>query len=130
MRLELRTNRRCELVDITKDIQKAIRDSGVGEGMAMVMCRHTTAGITINENADPDVAADLLTALDRMAPRDAGWRHREGNSDAHVKASLMGASASVPIVGGELALGTWQSVYFCEFDGPRSRTVEVIVMAR
>lgn len=101
--------------------------SGLREGMCHVYCPHTTAGLTINENADPDVRHDMLLALEKVVPSDdASYRHAEGNSAAHVKASLMGFTVSLPIVDGRLALGTWQGVYLCEFDGPRQRHVTVV----
>ncbi len=126
--IEIRTGRREELVDITRLVDEAVAESGVTEGIAHVWCPHTTAAITVNEAADPSVARDLVAGLARMVPRDAGWQHAEGNSDAHLKASLLGASASVPVSGGRLALGTWQGVFFCEFDGSRNRRVEVRVV--
>lgn len=126
--IEIRTGRREELVDITRRVAEAVAGAGVAEGIAHVWCPHTTAAITVNEAADPSVARDIVAGLSRMVPRDAGWQHAEGNSDAHLKASLLGASASVPVSGGRLALGTWQGVFFCEFDGPRSRRVEVRVV--
>lgn len=125
--IKIRSSGREQMLDITNDVAVGVRDSGVTSGWALVYCAHTTAGLTINENADPDVTRDVLEGLVRLAPRDAGWRHREGNSDAHIKSSLVGSSVTVPIQGGRLALGTWQSIYFCEFDGPRSRTVTVTV---
>lgn len=130
MRGTVRTTSRCELVDITNDVRGMVAASGVREGVATIWSRHTTAAITVNENADPDVVTDLLDGLERIAPRNAGWRHAEGNSDAHLKASLVGASESIPIVDGQLVLGTWQGIYFCEFDGPRSRTFEVVVVGK
>ena len=128
MRFEVRTSRREEFVDITRQIAEQIAGSGVASGVAVVSCPHTTAGITVNENADPDVVRDLLGALERLAPRDAGWRHAEGNADAHVKATLIGAGATLPVSAGRLALGTWQAVYLGEFDGPRTRSVVVTVV--
>jgi secondary thiamine-phosphate synthase enzyme len=127
-RFTLRTGRREEFVDVTAQIAEAVQGSGVREGCAVVYCPHTTAGITINENADPDVVTDVLGALRKLAPEHGGWRHSEGNSDGHVKASLVGSSATIPIAEGRLALGTWQGVYFCEFDGPRTRNVLVSVL--
>ena len=109
-------------VDITRAVDGAVRASGVREGMCQVFVPHTTAGVTINENADPDVQKDMLAGLDGLVPRLA-YRHGEGNSPAHIKASLMGAAAAVPVSGGRLYLGTWQAIYLCEFDGPRRRTV-------
>lgn len=127
-RLEVRTGVREQMIDITLRIAEEIRSSGVAEGLALVFCPHTTAGITINENADPDVANDLLEGLGRIAPREAGWKHAEGNSDGHLKAALVGSSVTVPVSGGMPVLGTWQGIYFCEFDGPRSRSVLVNVI--
>ncbi len=128
MRFEVHTSRREEFVDITRQVAEKVAGSGVADGIVVVSCPHTTAGITVNENADPDVTRDLLVGLERLAPRDAGWRHAEGNSDGHLKASLIGSSATLPIDGGRLALGTWQAVYLGEFDGPRTRRIEVTVV--
>ena len=128
MEFEISTSRREQFVDITRQVAEAVAASGVDDGVAVVYCPHTTAGITINENADPDVVTDLLAGLERLAPRNAGWRHAEGNSDGHVKASLLGSSATVPLIGGRLALGTWQAIYLGEFDGPRHRRVSVTVV--
>jgi secondary thiamine-phosphate synthase enzyme len=128
-RLSIRTDRREQMIDITAEVARAVAGSGSDEGVAHVFCTHTTAGITINENADPDVATDLLDGLRRIAPRDAGWLHREGNSDAHLKSTLVGASVTVLVSGGNLALGTWQAIWFCEFDGPRTRNVLVSVVS-
>jgi len=129
MQFEVATARREQFVDITRDVEAAVSAAGVSSGIAVVYCPHTTAGITINENADPDVTTDLLDGLERLAPRNAGWRHREGNSDGHLKASLIGSSATVPIEGGCMLLGTWQGIYLGEFDGPRRRKVVVTVVA-
>jgi len=109
------------MIDITADVRKAAKDESIESGIALVYTPHTTAAITINENADPDVPRDILAALDRAVPLSAHYRHSEGNSAAHVKSSLVGASEMVIIENGRLILGTWQSVFFCEFDGPRSR---------
>ena len=119
------THQRTEFVDITGDVAKAVTAMGVKDGVVTVFVPHTTAGVTINENADPDVTADMANALDRMVPWSADYRHSEGNAAAHVKASLMGSSARVIVEGGRLQLGMWQAIYFCEFDGPRSRKVWV-----
>ena len=108
------------MVNITSTVRDILKDSGLQEGLVVVDCPHTTAGMTINENADPDVVRDLLKALEAMVP-DIDYQHAEGNSPAHLKASLMGSTVTVPVVHGELALGTWQGIYFCEFDGPRTR---------
>lgn len=128
MRLELRTERREQMVDITARVQEAVEAASVHDGAALVYCPHTTAAIAVTEAADPDVAKDVLDALARIAPRDAGWRHAEGNSDAHVKSVLVGGSELVPIAEGRLVLGTWQGLFFCEFDGPRRRTFSVTVL--
>ena len=126
--ITLRTGRRCELVDITGQVQRAVQECGLDEGLAMVLVPHTTAGLTINENADPSVVADLLASLERLVPEGGNYRHSEGNSDAHCKASLMGSSLNVAVQGGRLVLGTWQGIYFCEFDGPRSRKFQVLTL--
>ncbi len=126
--IELRTARREQLVDLTARVSEAVTASGVADGIAHVFCMHTTAGLTVNENADPDVVTDILAGLGRLAPERADWRHAEGNSDAHVKASLAGSSLCLPMSAGRLALGTWQAIYFCEFDGPRTRRVVVTVL--
>jgi secondary thiamine-phosphate synthase enzyme len=115
-------------VDITADVERACRELSLAEGALLVFVPHTTAGVTINENADPSVRSDLEMALDRIAPRDLPYTHREGNSDAHVKASLMGASVLVPVAGGRPRLGTWQGIYLAEFDGPRRRQVHVVAL--
>ena len=128
MRFEVRTSRREEFVNVTRHVEQAVEASGVSAGVAVVSCPHTTAGITVNENADPDVTRDLLVGLERLAPREAGWRHAEGNSDGHLKATLIGSSATLPVERGRLLLGTWQAVYLGEFDGPRTRRVEVTVL--
>jgi secondary thiamine-phosphate synthase enzyme len=127
--IEVRSERREELIDITQRVAEAVSASGVTEGIAHVWCPHTTAAITVNEAADPSVARDIVAGLARLVPRDAGWQHAEGNADAHLKAAMLGASASVPVSGGRLVLGTWQGVFFCEFDGPRSRRVEIRISA-
>ncbi|TFH14752.1 MAG: YjbQ family protein [Lentisphaerales bacterium] len=119
------TRSRTEFVDITAEVQDAVAAMGCKEGTVTVFIPHTTAGITINENADPDVTADMESALEKMVPWRAGYRHSEGNSAAHVKASLMGSSVQVLVNEGRLMLGTWQAVYLSEFDGPRSREVWV-----
>ena len=125
---DVRTGSRDEMVDITPRVAEAIREAGVVSGQVTVYIPHTTAGVTINENADPDVIHDILAALDKAIPwRESFYQHGEGNSAAHVKSSMVGCSAAVPIVGGRMALGTWQSVFFCEFDGPRRRRVIVSV---
>lgn len=120
------TKKRSEFVDITADVEKLVKGSGVKDGDVMVYCTHTTAAITINENADPTVVDDVLLTLEELIPKNnPGYRHNEGNSDAHVKSSMFGCSEQLLIKDGLLVLGTWQGLYFCEFDGPRSRTVLV-----
>jgi len=116
------------MVDITSQVDSVVRQSGISDGDAIVYCPHTTAAITINENADPSVAHDILLTLDELVPRHrAGYRHSEGNSDAHCKSTLIGCSKQILIKDGTLDLGTWQGIFFCEFDGPRSRKVIVQV---
>lgn len=119
----VQTNSRTEFIDITDAVQRFVQERNLNDGIVTVFVPHTTAGVTINENADPDVTADLETVLDDMVPWTNGYRHMEGNTAAHVKASMMGSSAQVIVENGRLCLGTWQSIYFCEFDGPRSRRV-------
>ena len=127
--VEVNTHRRCELLDVTNEVAGVVRDSGVGRGAVVVYVPHTTAACTINENADPDVKHDLLLTLAELVPQDRpGYRHGEGNSDAHTKASLLGFSQTVLIEKGRLVLGTWQGIYFAEFDGPRSRHMCVRVV--
>jgi secondary thiamine-phosphate synthase enzyme len=111
------------MVDITAMVQKEVSGQGVEDGICMVYVPHTTAGVTINEGADPAVCRDIMAKLNDMVPRDAGYHHMEGNSDSHIKASLMGSSVSIMVERGRLVLGTWQKVYFCDFDGPRTRKV-------
>jgi secondary thiamine-phosphate synthase enzyme len=119
----IRTSAHTQFLDITQKVQSAVASLGIISGSITVFIPHTTAGITINENADPDVTADMAEALERAVPWQAGYRHCEGNAAAHVKASMMGSSVRVLIEDARLQLGTWQSIYFCEFDGPRSRNV-------
>ena len=124
--LQITTSQREELIDITDQVQEAVKRQGLEDGRVFLHCHHTTCGLTINENADPDVAHDILLALKRLAPRDSkGFRHAEGNSDAHVKASMMGCGLNVFVERGALVLGTWQGIYLCDFDGPRKRRVLV-----
>jgi secondary thiamine-phosphate synthase enzyme len=120
----IRTPAREVLVDISNEVEEYVGREAAGfDGMVHVFVPHTTAGVTVNEGADPSVARDLVDALARLVPREAGYSHREGNSDAHVKTSLMGSHLALPVLAGRLRLGTWQSVYLAEFDGPRSRRV-------
>jgi secondary thiamine-phosphate synthase enzyme len=127
--LSVRTNHRTEMVDITGRIQEQVRLSGVLEGVCHIFEAHTTAGLTINENADPSVQADILMVLNRIISDQEAYRHLEGNSPAHIKASLMGAQLTVLVSNGSLVLGTWQGVFLCEFDGPRTRKVHLKIMA-
>jgi secondary thiamine-phosphate synthase enzyme len=119
---------RNEMIDITDRVRDAVRRSGITDGLCFVYVPHTTAAVTINENADPDVRKDILGTLSRVFPNDPSHRHTEGNSDAHIKSSLVGASEIVAIDQGRLVLGTWQSIFFCEFDGPRTRRVFVKIV--
>jgi len=119
----IRTQRHTQFVDITAEVQSVIANLGIKNGIVTVFVPHTTAGITINENADPDVTSDIADALDKAVPWQAEYNHSEGNAAAHVKASMMGSSVRVIVEDGQLQLGTWQAIYFCEFDGPRSRSV-------
>ncbi len=125
MELTVKTADKTEMVDITAEVQKAVRSMGVERGTCMIFVPHTTAAVTINESADPSVKSDLLMILNRIVPWKADYRHMEGNSPAHVKTTLVGSSELVAIEGGRLVLGTWQGIFFCEFDGPRSRKVQV-----
>ena len=127
-KLELNTSSHTQMVDITAMVRKAAADSGVKSGVCTVFVPHTTAAVTINENADPDVVRDFTMELDRLVPWEDGYRHMEGNSAAHLKASLIGFSEQIIIEQGRLVLGTWQGIYFCEFDGPRRRSFYVELM--
>jgi secondary thiamine-phosphate synthase enzyme len=119
--LSVKTNAQTEMLDITGQVQEAIKAEGFQNGICMLYVPHTTAGITINESADPSVRKDILMVLNQMVPWKADYRHMEGNSPAHVKSSLMGASQLVAVENGQMVLGTWQGIFFCEFDGPRTR---------
>jgi len=127
--LDVTTHKREDMIDITDLVRQAIRNAGIGRGMAYLHVPHTTSAITINENADPDVVHDLLLGLQRLAPRDAGYRHAEGNSDAHIKSSLLGVDQTLLIEDGKPVLGTWQGIYFCEFDGPRRRKLHIRILS-
>jgi secondary thiamine-phosphate synthase enzyme len=127
--LSVPTHHRTEMVDITARIQELVRDSGVEEGVCHIFEAHTTAGLTINENADPSVQSDILMVLNKIISDREAYRHLEGNSPAHLKASLMGPQLTVLISHGRLLLGTWQGVFLCEFDGPRTRKVHLKIMA-
>lgn len=123
--ISINTTARTQMVDITSEIKKAVSESGVKDGLCFVFIPHTTAGVTINENADEDVKIDIINTLNKLIPQRGDYRHAEGNSDAHLKASLIGSSVMLAIEKGELVLGTWQGIIFCEFDGPRQRKVFV-----
>jgi secondary thiamine-phosphate synthase enzyme len=129
-RIMLRSREREELVEFTDEVSELVRGSGVREGVCVLFVRHTTAGLTVNENADPDVASDMLLALRTLVPQHGmGFKHGEQNSDAHIKASLVGPSVTVPFADGQLLLGRWQGIFLCEFDGPRRREVVVTVVS-
>ncbi len=128
--VRVRTRKRAELIDITDELAAVLRESGVAEGILVAQSLHTTAGLTINENADPDVQHDLVAKLERLVPKEeAYYRHAEGNSDSHLKTSFFGPSQTVIVSEGRLVLGTWQGIYLCEFDGPRERRVAVQLLA-
>jgi secondary thiamine-phosphate synthase enzyme len=127
--ITISTRSREQAVDITGRVQQAVTRSGISSGVVIVCVAHTTAGITINENADPDVTSDIMSALAGLVPRAGSWSHVEGNSDAHVKSAIVGQSVTVPIEDGRLQLGTWQAIYFCEFDGPRQRRAMVQLLS-
>ena len=128
MTLHIKSDKPIEMIDITRDVCKAVCKHNVSNGLAVIFTPHTTAAITINENADPDVCRDMVMELDKIVPLQDGYRHLEGNSAAHLKSSLFGASETLIINNGEVVLGTWQGVYFCEFDGPRQRQVQIQVI--
>ena len=121
--ISLKTTHRSQMVDVTALVEREVTAAGVKDGVCLVYVPHTTAGVTINENADPSVPMDIQSALSRLIPAGAGYSHLEGNADSHIKAGLMGSSVCVLVEGGKLQLGTWQGIFFCEFDGPRSRQI-------
>ena len=123
--ITVKTKAKTELIDITSEIQQLVHSQGFADGICMLYVPHTTAAVTINESADPSVRSDILMVLNQIVPWEAGYRHLEGNSPAHVKATLVGASEMIAIENGRLVLGTWQGIFFCEFDGPRTRSVHV-----
>ena len=126
--LRIKTSRRTQFVDITREVEHAVRDSDVSDGLCYVYVPHTTAGVVINEHADPDVARDVEGIFDRLIPQDGPYRHAEGNTDSHMKAILTGTSQTVFIENGKLTLGAWQGIFLCEFDGPRQRSVVIKVV--
>ena len=119
----IKTRRRREMIDVTAHLRQAVADAGLADGLVVAFVPHTTAGVTINENADPDVRLDLLNHCAALVPERGDYHHAEGNSDAHIQATMVGSSVTVIVREGRLQLGTWQSVFFCEFDGPRSRSL-------
>jgi secondary thiamine-phosphate synthase enzyme len=121
--LDIKTEKRNQFIDITSKVQNCIEQSGVRDGIVHLFVPHTTAAVTINENADPSVKSDILNYLEKLIPENKGFSHSEGNSDAHIKSSLVGTYTAVFISAGQFAFGTWQGIYFCEFDGPRSRNI-------
>lgn len=126
--LSVKTNRRTQLVDITHEVEQAVRESAVKSGICYVYVPHSTAGVAINEHADPDVASDVEGIFDRLIPNQGRYQHAEGNTDSHMKAILTGTSQTVFVQNGKLALGTWQGIFLCEFDGPRQRAVLVKIL--
>ena len=126
--ISISTDKRNQLIDITPEINKIIKESRIKQGICIVYCPHTTAAITINESADPDVQEDILTHLSKLIPKNPDFKHSEGNSDSHIKSSLIGASETIIIKDSELILGTWQNIYFAEFDGSRKRKVIIKII--
>lgn len=124
----LKTESTTDMVDITSSVQKEVAGSGINEGICVVYVPHTTAGIVVNEGHDPAVTEDILNKLNELVPRGAGYRHREGNADGHIKSSILGSSVTILVEEGRLVLGVWQKIFFCEFDGPRSRKVYLKVL--
>ncbi len=127
--ITISSSKHIQILDITKDVEDFVRQSDVSEGVCFVYVPHTTAALTINENADPDVKSDILMGIESIVPAHLGYTHAEGNSPAHIKASMIGNSVNVFVDNGRLVLGTWQGIYFCEFDGPRQRMVHVKIIA-
>jgi secondary thiamine-phosphate synthase enzyme len=128
--LHVKSTRQVEMIDISEEVCNIIRETGLTKGLAVVFTPHTTAAVTINENADPDVCRDLVRAINKIVPMQDGYHHFEGNSAAHLKSSLFGASETLIINDGKISLGTWQGIYFCEFDGPRQRQVQIQVIGQ
>ncbi len=128
MQISVKTNARTQMVDITSKVQNAVRQSNIKNGLVQVFSMHTTAAITINENADPAVETDILNTINKIIPWDDHFKHMEGNSAAHIKVSLFGPSEIIPLENNSLVLGTWQGIYFCEFDGPRNRNVHIQIL--
>lgn len=127
--LSIQTQQRCQFKEITAEVRKIIKQTGISAGIAVLFVPHTTAAVTINENADPDVQTDMVSGFDKLVPLHDNYRHAEGNSAAHIKSSLVGVSETLLIAAGEPVLGTWQGIYFCEFDGPRTRKLYLTIIA-
>lgn len=127
-KISIKTNQRVELADITQRVQDLVERKQLKDGVCFLFCPHTTAGLTINENADRSVQRDIINSLNRLVPEGAGYSHAEGNSDSHIKASLFGSSLTVFVEAGQLKLGTWQGIYFCESDGPRAREIWIKII--
>ena len=127
-RIGIRTKKRIEMLDITGDVERAMKESGIVNGLLFVYTPHTTAAVTINENADPAVPKDIIDKLNQLVPESKEYRHLEGNADSHIKSSIIGASETLIVENSSLVLGTWQSIFFCEFDGPRSRNVFIQII--
>ncbi|MFY9393468.1 MAG: secondary thiamine-phosphate synthase enzyme YjbQ [Halanaerobiales bacterium] len=128
-KINIHTNNRTEFIDITKEVRQMVKESGISDGIITIFIPHSTAAVTINENADPDVVRDIIMEINKVIPFLDSYKHFEGNSAAHIKSSLFGVSESVIVADGELLLGTWQGIYFCEFDGPRNRKFFVKISA-
>ena len=128
MQISVKTRARTQMIDITSKVREAVKESGIQDGLVHVYSMHTTAAITINENADPAVEADILSCINKVIPFDDNFSHMEGNSAAHIKVSLFGPSEIIPLENSRMVLGTWQGIFFCEFDGPRTRKVNIKVM--
>jgi secondary thiamine-phosphate synthase enzyme len=128
MQISVKTNARTQMIDITSQVRQAVNETGIKDGLVHVYSMHTTGAITINENADPAVESDILKTINKVIPFDDNFRHMEGNSAAHIKVSLFGPSELIPLENGSMVLGTWQGIFFCEFDGPRTRRVNVSVL--
>ncbi len=127
--LSIQTQQRCQFKEITAEVRKIIKQTGISSGIAVLFVPHTTAAVTINENADPDVQTDMVSGFAKLVPLHDNYRHAEGNSAAHIKSSLVGVSETLLIAAGEPVLGTWQGIYFCEFDGPRTRKLYLTIIA-
>lgn len=130
MQLTIKTESQTQMIDVTAQVQKALEDRNIKDGVCMIYVPHTTAAVTINESADPSVREDIVMVLNQIVPWKAGYRHAEGNSPAHIKTSLIGSSELVEVQNGRLVLGTWQGIFFCEFDGPRTRKLNVAMLGK